>query len=277
MKVVSAVALLITIAPVAALRAQSPLESLASPFALNACVSQQFEPAERIERCSEELNAAESLEAIGISLVGRGWAQFELGRMHAAVADFQRATEQGSDGIRSDALLGLGYAFAEIGDLERAIAYLEQVTLLAPYPFHAYTALGSLRASMGHYDLALSNFDQALAISPRFIPALVARGETHLRFEEYEAALRDLDLTLQVSPRDLRALAARGNVHCFLGDVEQSAEDTFQVYVFSGHEIRTQMQSALADGGYYDGPIDGESDELVFSALRFGAEDQCAV
>ncbi len=93
-----------------------------------------------------------------------GWEQIEAGRYEDAVATFQRDPGvSGGDGVIQT---GLGYAFFQLRQDDKAVAPLLRAAELEPGDVRAYFLLGELHDRRNELARAVVFFQKALAISP---------------------------------------------------------------------------------------------------------------
>jgi tetratricopeptide (TPR) repeat protein len=103
---------------------------------------------------------------------GNAAAQYASGKaalgdkkLTAAVAAFTQATASATDPeLRANAWLGLGAAYAELGDHPRAVAAYEQVTVLRPDDADAWRVLAEGLAMAGKRDRQAQALEHVIAI-----------------------------------------------------------------------------------------------------------------
>ena len=120
-------------------------------------------------------------------LVGEGWLLYEQGEYQEAVNTFNQATKAVADEL--EAYLGMGYAFAQLGELTRAKQNLNNVIGLIPVLVNAgriSSELGESLNAEGNVGLASVNLAErnyteavdfariALELNPNFIHRWIA-------------------------------------------------------------------------------------------------------
>lgn len=101
----------------------------------------------------------------------------------------------------------LGYALAEQGRNNEAIAIFEGLVALAPATVYFESALGSLWLRERHYNRAIQYLNKAVASDPNNVPTRVNRGEAFLQLGEFDKAKKDLTFVLRQNiERDEKSL-----------------------------------------------------------------------
>lgn len=91
----------------------------------------------------------------------------------------------------------LGYALAEQGRNNEAIAIFEGLVALAPATVYFDSALGALWLREKNYERAIFYLNKAIDSDPDNIPTRVNRGEAFLQLGELEKARLDLTYILK--------------------------------------------------------------------------------
>ena len=129
-----------------------------------------------------------------------------------------------------------GYAYAALGDSDRALADYEQALTLDETYIPAYVNRGALYTRVGNFGLAINDLTLAISLDPNNTAALNNRAVVHAIEGNYDLALADLDAAIQIDGRTrcptrpgaavYSALAARdyqqfvavaGRISCLLG------------------------------------------------------------
>jgi tetratricopeptide (TPR) repeat protein len=84
----------------------------------------------------------------------------------------------------------MGYAYAYLGDFDKAILYINQYKTLAPDEVNPYDSAGDIYTLMGEYKLATQNYEQAIAINEDFLDAYMSLGHVYLHGGKYKKALQ---------------------------------------------------------------------------------------
>jgi tetratricopeptide (TPR) repeat protein len=94
----------------------------------------------------------------------------------------------------------LGYALAEAGQRNAALAaYTEAIRLKPDYP-NAHNYLGVLLADMGNHDRAVTEYETALTLRPRFAEARNNLGLSHAALGRLDDAIADFREALRIAP-----------------------------------------------------------------------------
>ncbi len=91
----------------------------------------------------------------------------------------------------------LGYALAEQGRADEAIALFEGLAALAPATAYFQSALGALFLRENKPEQAIKHLSAALSLDSKDLFSLVNRGEAYLRIGKKDIALKDLKNALQ--------------------------------------------------------------------------------
>ena len=82
----------------------------------------------------------------------------------------------------------LGRTYAQVGQLEQAVRFLEQATALKPTYREAYNELGVAYASLGNLEKAVETWQKLVALHPDFAPAYFNLGRALWRLERRQQA-----------------------------------------------------------------------------------------
>ncbi len=187
-------------------------------------------------------HAIELNSSLPLFLNERGDLLRSLGKTDEAVADFQKAVALSADNV--DSQYGLGMAYKEKGDMEKARPAFEKACMLKKA--EACSAVGELEAKgkktyvdisdllmdaaryqkKGKYDAALEKANEALTQKPDSYEALMLRG--HLYFSglhDDEKALADFSAALEIKPDSLPARTARSYAYKNEGKLDEALAD----------------------------------------------------
>ena len=82
----------------------------------------------------------------------------------------------------------MGRTYAQVGQLEQAVRFLEQATALKPAYLEAYNELGVAYASLGNLKKAVETWEELVALHPDFAPAYFNLGRALWRLERRQQA-----------------------------------------------------------------------------------------
>ena len=82
----------------------------------------------------------------------------------------------------------LGRTYAQVGQLEQAVRFLEQAIALKPAYREAYNELGVAYASLGNLEKAVEIWEELIALHPDFAPAYFNLGRALWRLERRQQA-----------------------------------------------------------------------------------------
>lgn len=164
----------------------------------------------------------------------------------------------------------------EVGDLDGAVADLDESIRLAPGYALAWSHRGVLRHMRGEHEAALHDLDRAIVLSPS-ADIFANRGAVRLVMGNPEGALTDLDRAIALNPSDLLAWANRGRARVELGQHRAALEDLNAVLsvapgLVPAHVSRARALLGLGEPGYAladaDTVLDLEPDQPEALRLR---------
>lgn len=132
----------------------------------------------------------------------RGVSRLKLRRFGAAVGDFSKVIENGTEQLAAEALNDRSVAFAGLGRFRDALRDAEKAVSLQPENPVFLNTRGVAHRGLGQLDAAAADFDRALEIYPRYAKALANRGTIAARRGRWAAAAGFLEAAWQIDPRD---------------------------------------------------------------------------
>lgn len=114
------------------------------------------------------------LKAAASTLMGRGLAYYQMGRLDEAASDFQKAIEQNAKQAFPRKYLAV--VLHDQGKLPEAKQQIESALQIDPNDSFAHIAAGRLYYDLKNYDDALLMFDRALTLDRSDVEAIVGRG-----------------------------------------------------------------------------------------------------
>lgn len=104
-------------------------------------------------------------------------------------------------------LYRIGEAYHTVGDLGRAVLYLEDAVALSPDHPRFLNELGTALTDAGRLNEALDAFNRVLEANPVFAQAYNNRGFVHILMRDFVTAEQDFRRALELSPDAEQALA----------------------------------------------------------------------
>lgn len=133
-------------------------------------------------------------------LIDRGWCRATLRQFDGAISDLTRALELSSD--KAEVLQTRANTYRAKGDLEHALADLDQITQLKPKDPLAYIERTILLIKMEKYERARNEASRIVELWPEECVAYDFRAlVTCLTSDNWTRALPDLDRAIQLEPR----------------------------------------------------------------------------
>jgi tetratricopeptide (TPR) repeat protein len=140
-----------------------------------------------------------------------------------------------------------GWARAEKGDYEGAIADLTKAIELNPKQARAYAERGWARRQRGDYDGAIADYNRAIELAPRVSSAYYDnRGLARLEKGDCGGAIADFTKVIELDPKHARAYVGRGTSRFYMGDNRGAIED-WQKAIALKPDLERQLDSWLKD------------------------------
>src|SRR6202795_2986111 len=192
---------------------QQKPDSVSSHFALGSV----FEDEKKWGNAEEQFRAALKIDphftqaAIRLSEV-----LITEGKPQASVARLEDAVKQAPPDQAAPVKAALGIAYAESGEMEKALAWLKDVVNAQPDSSDAHFTLGLLYAREGPFkdeEHAVTEFRDALRLDQGMDPARIALGRVLISLHKYsDAASVVLEYTRR-QPRDAQGFYALGQAY----------------------------------------------------------------
>ncbi len=184
-------------------------------------------------------------------LVKLGWTLFENGVTERAAGVFRRAVSRTPD--HPDALLGLGIAYLDLGDIGKSIQYLDQLVRQGKgTDLRRFSALGAALDLAGRHDEALATYKAGLAIEPGHLDLKSNLALSHALDDRHDEALglmREVTNSLDVQQAHQRnmvlilALAGQNREAVTLG-LRQLGETETRAVLAQASSVRGLASSA---------------------------------
>lgn len=138
------------------------------------------------------------LKVAASTLMGRGLAYYQMGRLDEAASDFQKAIEQNSKQAFPRKYLAV--VLHDQGKLLEAKQQIESALQIDPNDSFSHIAAGRLHYDLKNYNDALRMFDRALTLDKSDIEAIVGRGVVlHAIGEDLAGAKAAFESAIKVS------------------------------------------------------------------------------
>lgn len=160
--------------------------------------------------------------ALSLLLAGCGAA---ASRQEAPQSIEQYSAAISRDPKDAKALTGRGVAYLTQGDLEKALADLNQALALDPKSARALSARGEVYLKQGEPERALAELDAALQLDGKSADAWTVRGQANAARLSYSAAVTDFSNALQLDGERVAAYAGRGKAYAELGQRDRAITD----------------------------------------------------
>ncbi|NDY95755.1 tetratricopeptide repeat protein [Wenzhouxiangella limi] len=118
----------------------------------------------------------------------------------------------------------LGMLAIDRGELNQAVAHLDQAIERNPFDPVAFIRRGQTRLDQGRPEAAAPDFERALALAPDAPAALAGQGRVLLSRGDHAAAAELFERVLEISPEATRLHQPLAMAYRALGDVERARE-----------------------------------------------------
>jgi tetratricopeptide (TPR) repeat protein len=145
----------------------------------------------------------------------RGLALKNIGRLHEAIEDFDRAIALNPE--YTLAYNNRGVTFKKAGMLREAIADFDKAIALTPSYYKAYNNRGSAYGKIGLFDKAVEDFDKAISLNPSFYETYLNRGVMFGEAGMLDKAIESFNQAIAGDPNYADAYYNRGFTYSLLG------------------------------------------------------------
>ena len=142
----------------------------------------------------------------------------------AAIEDYGLLIEH-YPAFKGYALRQRGTAYAELGEIDKAIGEIAAIRLDGSYDYQGHIERGSDFDNITAHDRARREFDAAIKLQPRNADAYFSRGVSSVAAGDFNAALQDLDTAIALNANDSFAHLVRGRANYYLGQMAAARED----------------------------------------------------
>jgi tetratricopeptide (TPR) repeat protein len=118
-----------------------------------------------------------------------------------------------------------GGAYQAQGDLERAMADLDESVRIDPTYPSAYSNRGAAWYRRGDLDRAIADFNTAIRLDPKYEYAYVNRGAAWGTKGNFDRAIADFDTAIRLNPKDAEAYYNRGRAWKGDSDLDRAIAD----------------------------------------------------
>jgi tetratricopeptide (TPR) repeat protein len=158
------------------------------------------------------------------------WGYERRGDAFAQKGDVARAIEEYTTATRFDprnrsAVVSRGILYATNGDPDRAIQDFDQATRLNPKHPLAFTWRAAIYRQRGDVDRSIRDLDEAIRINPKDDVSFYSRGSDYDSKGDYDRAIRDYDEAARLNPTNYRTFLSRGVAYQRKDDFAQAARD----------------------------------------------------
>lgn len=159
--------------------------------------------------------------AAAISLQQRGKGEEAIAKWRSIANVVEGVDSQ----LQARAWFSVGYLYGEEDNLKAEIDAYDKALGLKPDYAAAYNNRGYARADLGQYEVALADSDKALELEPDMAEAYDTRGVAKAGLGQHEAALADYDEAIRLKPDMADVYNNRGITKENLGRLNEARED----------------------------------------------------
>ncbi len=207
------------------------------------CISPTNTGAERLPACSAVIDAK---SVTGRKLAGayciRGNDRTEKGELDAALADLNEAIS--IDATYACAYVNRGRVYGFKGDYDRAIAEYDTAIKLDARMALAYNNRGDAWLQKKEFDRAIADLNEAIRLNPTFAKSLGNRGDAHYGKRDYARAIEDYSTEIRISP-STEAYLNRGESYRESEQLDRAASDLIRLFKGDNKGARADYDKAL--------------------------------
>ncbi len=120
---------------------------------------------------------------------------------------------------------GLGNAYEEMDEYEKAIQEYQTALRLKPYFVEAHYNLGNAYAKQGRLNEAIQEYQIALRLNPEYANAHNNLGNVYSDQGQLDKAMQEYRIALKLNPNDGEAYNNLGNVYAKQGRLDESIQE----------------------------------------------------
>jgi tetratricopeptide (TPR) repeat protein len=166
----------------------------------------------------------------------RGMCYYYTNNIGAAIRDFTKCVQ-----LKPEEFFGhlwLGIALAKLGDLDQAIAKLNQSISLAPGEASIYSERAKVYLLLNQTQKAIDDLSKAIVLAPQLPAYYRRRAELYVTVPDYAKAIADYSSAIEREPDYMENYKARAAVYQLVGDTTRHAADLAKV----AHEEPLQQE-----------------------------------
>jgi Tfp pilus assembly protein PilF len=145
-----------------------------------------------------------------------------------------------------------GGAYADKGDLDKAMADAETAVRLAPQYFRGYQVRGRVCRLRKQFDRALQEFNLALKLAPRFAQLYNNRGNLFGDKRELRRAIQDYNEAIRLAPGVMDGYVNRGGAYVVIGEFDHAIADLDRAIRIDPRHASAYYNRAMAHKGKND-------------------------
>ncbi|MGA8617291.1 MAG: tetratricopeptide repeat protein [Candidatus Sulfotelmatobacter sp.] len=226
-------------------------DSVSSHFALGSL----FEDEKKLKNAEEQFLSALMIDPhFGPGAIKLGEVLIAEGRPPAAVARLEDAVKQAPPDQAEPVQAALGLAYAENGEMEKALATLKDLVAAQPSSADAHFNLGLVYAKQGpskDEEAAVAEFLQVLRLDESMDPARIALGRVLISLQKYSDAVPVVLEYTHRQPQDPQAFYALSQVYRGLKEPEAAVNALERAALLAPRDaaIRFDLGMLLANTG----------------------------
>ena len=166
----------------------------------------------------------------------------------------------------AESYLGLGICYKNLGNIEKAIKYLETAAELRPKYYDAYFELGVCHQIEGTACGAIKSFIQAIQSKPDSVEAILQLGISHEICDEDDLALMIYQKLIENSPDFEKAYEHKASLLMKMNRYKE-AGNIFKKLINANPEYSKSVSSFSIASAKIFSTADKESSQLIFSKM----------
>lgn len=180
----------------------------------------------------------------------RGLVNAIMENAQEAIEDCTRALQLAPNALETvTALIGLGQARGQLGQIDAAIDALNKALAFYPNYALAYAVRGGLNFLAGRLEEARKDCEYAIALSHDLVLAYLALGLTLSEFGEPQNAIESLNHAVDLAPQIAYVYVARGAVYLDMEDYQHAIDDLDKVVALTP-SLEERIEEQIVEAYY---------------------------
>ena len=194
-------------------------------------------------RNNDEKSVIETLEHMKKALPDNSFAYHQMGQIHHgnkkykdALSEYEQALQMFSDDMRP--LRGIVKVYIDQGQMDKAIARIQQQITADPDGAFAYNLLAEVRMGQKNYIEAEAGFRKAIDASPKWVTPYGGLGNSLMQRGEMTAALAIFDDGLKIDPQNASLRFSKAGLYGQTNEYDKAIEEYYKILKLGSRDSR---------------------------------------